>query len=88
MIEGFLLGVIATASFTAALFFLRFWRYTRDSLFLAFTLAFVIEGLSRCAMMLFKHPNESSPWIYLVRLLAFVVIFLAIVNKNHRTSPS
>lgn len=85
MIEGFLLGVITTASLIAALFFLRFWRYTRDSLFLAFTLAFTIEGLGTCATLLFRHPNEGSPWIYLVRLLAFLTIIFAIVNKNRRS---
>ena len=85
MIEGFLLGVIATASLVATLFFLRFWRYTRDSLFLAFTLAFAIEGLGAAATLFFKHPNEGSPWIYLVRLLAFLAIIFAIVNKNRRS---
>ncbi|HZD76632.1 MAG TPA: DUF5985 family protein, partial [Acidobacteriaceae bacterium] len=34
MIEGFLLGIIATSSLTAGVFFLKFWKKTRDSLFL------------------------------------------------------
>ena len=34
MIEGFLLGIIVTGSATAAAFFYRFWRQTRDKLFL------------------------------------------------------
>jgi uncharacterized membrane protein HdeD (DUF308 family) len=85
MIEGFLLGVIATASLTAGVFFLRFWRDTRDSLFLAFSVAFMIEGLNRCALLLLKHPNEGSPWIYLVRLFAFMLILGGIVNKNRRS---
>ena len=84
MIEGFLLGVISISSFTAALFFLRFWRHTRDSLFLAFTVAFMIEGLSRCSLLFLKHPNEGSPWIYFARLLAFLTILAAIVDKNRR----
>jgi uncharacterized membrane protein HdeD (DUF308 family) len=84
MINGFLLGVIATASLTAGVFFLRFWRDTRDSLFLAFAVAFIIEGLNRSAMLLLKHPNEGSPWMYLVRLSAFLIILAGIVNKNRR----
>ena len=84
MINGFLLGVIATASLTAGLFFLRFWRDTRDSLFLAFAVAFIIEGFNRSALLLLKHPNEGSPWIYLVRLFAFLIILAGIVNKNRR----
>lgn len=86
MIEGFLLGVIATSSLTAGVFFLRFWRDTRDSLFLAFAVAFIIEGLNRSAMLLLRQPNEGNPWIYLVRLCAFLLILAGIVNKNRRTS--
>ena len=82
MLEGFLLGVIVTASLTAALFFLKFWRATRDGLFLAFAIAFLIEGLNRAGVLLLERPNEGSPIVYLVRLLAFLLIAAAIVRKN------
>lgn len=82
MIEGFLLGVIVTASLTAGLFFLRFWRSTRDTLFLAFGAAFIIEGLNRVAFLFIDKPNEGSPAIYIVRLLAFLLILAAIIRKN------
>ncbi len=82
MINGFLLGVVATSSLTAGVFFLRFWRDTRDSLFLAFAIAFMMEGLNRSAMLFLNSPNEGSTWIYLVRLLAFVLILGGIVHKN------
>ena len=83
MLAGFLLGVIATSSITAGIFFLKFWKHTRDSLFLAFGLAFIIEGLNRIAVLTVAHPNEGSPWIYLVRLLAFLLILAAILRKNY-----
>lgn len=83
ILEAFLLGVIATSSLTAGVFFLRFWKKTRDLLFLAFGLAFVIEGLNRCALLFLKHPNEGSPYIYIVRLLAFLLILAAILHKNY-----
>ena len=82
MLEGFLLGVIVTASLTAALFFLKFWRGTRDGLFLAFAIAFLIEGLNSAGVLLLERPNEGSPMVYLVRLLAFLLIAAAIVRKN------
>ena len=86
-IEPFLLGVIATSSLTAGVFFLKFWRKTHDSLFFAFGLAFVIEGLNRCAFLFLAKPNEGSPYIYVVRLLAFLLILGAILRKNFgRTS--
>ena len=84
MINGFLLGVIATCSIVAGIFFFRYWRDTHDSLFLAFALAFTIEGLNRTAMLLRSNPNEGTISIYLVRFLAFSLIIAGIVNKNRR----
>ncbi|HEX4004677.1 MAG TPA: DUF5985 family protein [Acidobacteriaceae bacterium] len=84
-IDAFLLGVIATSSLLSGLFFLRFWRDTRDSLFLNFALAFIIEGINRSVMMLSSHPNEASPWVYLVRTFAFLLILAGIVHKNRRS---
>jgi uncharacterized membrane protein HdeD (DUF308 family) len=83
MIEGFLLGVIALSSLIAGVFFLKFWRDTRDSFFLAFAASFIIEGLNRCGVLLVEKPNEGSPWIYLVRLLSFLLILWAILKKNY-----
>ena len=82
-LEWFLLGVVATSSITAALFFLKFWRRTRDSLFLFFAIAFLIEGLNRAATLLAPHPNEGSPWTYMVRLFAFLIILAGILHKNY-----
>lgn len=86
MIEPFLVGVIATASATAGLFFLRFWRDTRDSFFLAFAASFMVEGLNRMAVLFLPRPNAGNPWIYLVRLLAFLLILFAILRKNYGRS--
>jgi uncharacterized membrane protein len=83
MVEGFLLGIVASQSLIAGLIFLRFWRDTRDSFFLAFASAFTIEGLNRFAYLFLDRPNEGAPWIYLVRLFAFVLILIAILRKNY-----
>jgi uncharacterized membrane protein HdeD (DUF308 family) len=82
MIEGFLLGVIVTASVTAAGFFVRFWRQTRDGFFLWFAAAFLIEGANRMAFLFLERPNEGSPLLYIVRLIAFLLIVAAIAFKN------
>lgn len=86
MINAFLLGIIAMSSLTAGVFFLRFWRDTRDSLFLAFAVAFLIEAMNRTASLLLVQPNEGTPWIYIVRFFAFLLILGAIVNKNRGTA--
>ncbi|HEY1500199.1 MAG TPA: DUF5985 family protein [Acidobacteriaceae bacterium] len=83
--EGFLEGVIATTSLAAGLYFLRFWRDTHDSLFLAFSLAFSIEGINRCARVFFMNPSEASPWVFVVRAFAFLIILAGIINKNRRS---
>jgi hypothetical protein len=82
MIEGFLLGIIVTASFVAAGFFWKFWRQTRDMLFLAFSAAFLVEGINRTSFLFIEFPNEGSPAIYVVRLVAFLLILAAIIRKN------
>jgi hypothetical protein len=82
MFEGFLLGVIVTASLAASAFFLKFWRQTHDKLFLGFSAAFAIEGVNRLAFLFLDHPNEGNPLIYMVRLFSYLLILAAIVNKN------
>ncbi|HKQ14228.1 MAG TPA: DUF5985 family protein [Steroidobacteraceae bacterium] len=82
MLEGFLLGVIVTASLAASAFFLKFWRQTHDLLFLGFSAAFAIEGVNRIAFLFVEHPDEGNPVIYMVRLFSYLLILAAIVNKN------
>lgn len=83
MIKAFLLGVIAAFSFTAGVFFLKFWRDTRDFFFFSFAAFFFVEGVNRVALLFFTRPNEGSPWIYVIRLLALLLILGAILNKNY-----
>lgn len=85
IVEGFLLGVIAVTSLLAALYFLRFWRDTRDALFLAFAAAFFIEGVNRTARIFVAHPSEASPWVFVVRACAFLIIIAGIIGKNRRS---
>ena len=82
MINGFLLGVIVSASLTAAAFFFKFWRQTHDLLFLGFAAAFLIEGLNRISFLFLAAPNEGDPLVYIVRLFSYLLILAAIVNKN------
>jgi len=82
VIEGFLLGVISTASLTVGLFFLKFWRRTRDPFFLAFAASFLVEAANRAFILFLANPSEASPWTYVVRLLSFLLILAAIFRKN------
>lgn len=84
-LEPFLVGVIAMGSLTASIFFLKFYRRTRDSLFLAFALAFGIEAINRAVTIEIDWSREGSPWTYVIRLFAFLIILSAIVRKNYWT---
>ncbi len=84
MVAGFLLGIIVTASLTAAAYFFKFWRQTRDTLFLAFASAFFIEGVNRIGFLFAEQPNEAGATIYVVRLIAFLLILGAIIRKNRK----
>ena len=82
----FLLGAVCMAFAAAGLFFLRFWRDTRDRLFILFSLAFFILAANRIGFFLAEEQNIKGDWLYGVRLLAFLLILIAIVDKNR--SPS
>ena len=77
-----LLGAIAMASLVAGLFFLRFWKDTRDRFFLFFSVSFFVEGMNRFALAMTSDPNEGRPFFYFVRFLSFLLILVAIVDKN------
>lgn len=79
-----LLGAIAMGFLTAGLFFLRFWRDGRDRFFLLFALSFIVEGINRFVLGTYYRPSEAAATIYLVRLLAFLLILLAIIDKNRQ----
>jgi len=75
-------GMIAMASLIIGLYFLRFWRNTKDRFFLYFALSFGIEGVHRIVTTLTFDEHEDSPLHYLVRLLAYGLILWAILEKN------
>ncbi len=79
---AFLSGAITLGFLVAGLFFLRFWRRTRDGLFLAFALAFWLLGLNQALLAFSRVPVEERTWLYLLRLAAFTLILIAIVFKN------
>ena len=81
-LEHFLMGATAMACAVAGLFFLRFWRRTRDRFFLMFALAFWALSGVRVALLVAAELDESRAYIYLFRLLAFLLILAAIVDKN------
>lgn len=75
-------GAITLGFVVAGLFFLRFWKGTRDELFLSFALAFWLLGIGQALLTFTETFFEERSWIYLLRLAAFLLILLAIWRKN------
>ncbi len=78
----FLSGAVAFGFAACALFFLRFWRRTREELFLAFAVAFLLLGVGQTILALANIPTEERGSIYILRLIAFLLILIAIYRKN------
>jgi peptidoglycan/LPS O-acetylase OafA/YrhL len=75
-------GALVMGYAIAALFFLRFWRRTRDRLFAIFAVAFLLLAANRIALVAFHADAEHQHYLYLLRLVAYTLIIAAIVDKN------
>jgi hypothetical protein len=81
MIE-FLSGAVTLGFAVAAGFFFSFWRKTADRLFLAFCAAFALFALNQLLAAALVVVIEPGSLIYILRVLGFVIIIAAIVDKN------
>jgi hypothetical protein len=71
----------------ASTFFFTYWRSTRDRLFAFFAGSFFLMSAERFGEIV-ANPNsqtgfeERHPGFYIIRLIAFVLILIAILDKN------
>jgi uncharacterized membrane protein HdeD (DUF308 family) len=79
----FVMGAAAALSTVAALFFLRFFRETRDALFAWFAAAFALEAIDRAIFALAVNPSEADPRLYVIRVVAYALILVGVYQKNH-----
>lgn len=79
---GLAAGGTGVGFLVISLFFLKFWRKTRDGLFLTFTAAFALLALVQIVPVLAQIPDESRSSVYLLRLIAFLLIIWAVLRKN------
>jgi hypothetical protein len=77
-------GALILGCGTASVFFLRFWTSSRDRFFLFFAAAFACLALNWLGLALIPTESEERHYAYLLRLLAFVLIIVGIVDKNRR----
>ncbi|HEY1956132.1 MAG TPA: DUF5985 family protein [Polyangiaceae bacterium] len=80
---AFLSGATMFGCLVASGFFFKFWRKTKDSLFAIFGVAFIVLATER--VVLLGRSAEEPSLVYAFRLVAFVLILAAIVNKNRKS---
>lgn len=85
-INIFMSGALAALCMVVALFFLRFYAKSRDRLFLCFSCAFVMLGVERVFISLNEISNEKVGSVIVIRIVSFILILLAIIDKNRRSA--
>lgn len=77
-------GAMAMGTLVIGLFFLRFFRERKDTLFLLFGIAFWLLAVNHIALAFVAPAAEATVGAYVIRLLAFGLIITAIVQKNRK----
>lgn len=93
-VADFLSGICMASFAASGLFFLKFWRVSKDRFFLFFCFASWILAIERVVLLVVREVYgatananiaESNSWVYLLRLFAFLLILIAIFEKNRAT---
>jgi hypothetical protein len=86
LIKQFLWGLLTMAHLVVALLLLRFWRLSRDRLFLFFAASFVTLAVNWLTLALMRPAPGAEHLIYLIRLFGFVLLIIGIIDKNRRSA--
>jgi len=78
----FMSGLLTAMSATISLFFLKFFRESRDRLFAFFAAGFALLGLYWATPTLFTVHSETQHYWFLIRLGGFLLIIAGVIDKN------
>jgi 1-deoxy-D-xylulose 5-phosphate reductoisomerase len=78
----FLSGAVTLTYVIAAAYFVHFWRRTGDRLFFCFACAFAIFAVYQWMLFVLGAADERGDYAYLLRVIGFVLILAAIIDKN------
>lgn len=84
--QTFLSGMTTMGFLVVSLLFVRYWRRTRDGIFVWFSISFALLALTQALPVMIEIPREEHSWVFLLRLLAFALLIFAILRKNARLS--
>lgn len=77
-----LIGILLMGYAIGGLFFFRFWKQTHDRLFLMFGIAFFMLCFQEILFGISSQPDEALTYLFIIRLLAFILILVGIIDKN------
>lgn len=88
----FLSGVCMLSFAASALFFFKFWLASKSRFYFYFGSACILLSAERLALLAVDGMNqpirteitEANSWVYLIRLFAFLLIFIAFWEQNRK----
>jgi hypothetical protein len=80
-VSDFLHGAVTMAALAIVLFFVRYWRATREALFAYFAVAFALLALNWALPSL---GGPLAPHAHVFRFIGFALIAYAVLDKNRR----
>ena len=84
LVLPFLHGGLAIGCLAIGVAFLKYWWLTRDRFFIWFAVAFWTFACGWVLRTFLPDIGEHAHLIYVPRLVGFLLILLAIFNKNRR----
>ncbi len=82
VMDDLISGMLVAGYLIAGLHFLKFRKRSGDRLFLIFAIAFWVLAVQRLALTLLADRPEATIYPYVLRVVAFLLIIWAIVDKN------
>ncbi len=86
-LHDFLGGALTLSFLLAGVYFLRFWRKTGHRLFMSFAFAFWLLALNQLLILVFGISDERTAYVYLLRVLGFLIILVAVIRANLSSRP-
>ncbi|MDB4962815.1 MAG: hypothetical protein JWP01_2814 [Myxococcales bacterium] len=81
----FIHGMLTLACVAIGVKFLKFWRVSGDRFFIWFTAAFWTFAMGWTLRAFVPSMSEHGHLVFLPRLLGFLMIIAAIIDKNRQT---
>ena len=86
-LQDFLGGALTLSFLLAGVYFLRFWRKTGHRIFVSFAFAFWLLALNQLLIMVLGVSDERTAYVYLLRILGFLLILVAVIRANISSHP-